>query len=56
MIKFRCVTEDWMVEEIKTYNQILDKIEDHGDENGESRFNSIDGHYGSLKKYDIEYK
>ena len=56
MIRFRCVTEDGMVDEIKTYNQILDTIEDHDDEEGLTRFNSIDGHYGPLKKGDIQYK
>ena len=31
-------------------------MEDHDDEAGESRFSSIDEHYGPLKKRDVEYK
>ena len=44
------------VEEIRTYNGLLDKVEALDDEDGESRFKSIDGHSGPLRKGDLEYK
>ena len=56
LIKFKCATDDGMIDEIMTYNEILEKVEDHDDEAGESRFSSIDDHYGPLKKGDVEYK
>ena len=37
LTKFKCATDDGMAEEIMTYNEILEKVEDHDDEAGESR-------------------
>ena len=53
LIEFKCTTQDGRLEEIKTYNELLDKVESLDDEHGKSRFKSIDGHNGPLKQGDI---
>lgn len=49
MIRFKCSTDDGQYQEVKTYNDLLDKVEALDDEEGESRFKSIDDHHGPLK-------
>ena len=56
MIQFRCMNEDGRLDELQTYNDLLNKIEDFDQEDGESPFTSIGGHYGPLKQSDLEYK
>ena len=56
ILKFRCVARDGETEELKTYNELLDKVEQVDDNEGTSRFKSICSHQGPLKKEDLDYK
>ena len=56
LIKFRCTSSDDTIEEIWSYNQLLDKVESCDNEQGEYRFKSIDDHQGPLKPSDLNYK
>ena len=56
MVKFRCSVNDGQYEEIMTYNQILDKLEDDLETEGTWKFKSIDGHQGPLSTSDPGYK
>ena len=55
-VKFRCKSDDGMVEEILSYNEILDKLEDQDGHDGEWHFKSIDAHQGPLNPSDSGYK
>ena len=56
MIKFRANTDDGTIEEIITYNQIIDKLEAEDGEEDEWHFRSILNHKGPLKPNHDEYK
>ena len=51
-VKFRCMSDDGKVEEILSYNEILEKIEDQDGQDGEWHFKSIDAHQGPLTPSD----
>jgi len=42
------MSDDGKVEEILSYNEILEKIEDQDGQDGEWHFKSIDAHQGPL--------
>ena len=56
MIKFRASTDDGTIEEVITYNQILDKLEAEDGEDDEWHFKSILNHQGPLKPNHPDYK
>ena len=56
MIKFRATTDDGTIEEVITYNQILDKLEAEDGEDDEWHFKSILNHQGPLKPNHPDYK
>ena len=56
MIKFRANTDDGTIEEIITYNQIIDKLEVEDGEEDEWHFRSIINHKGPLKPNHDDYK
>lgn len=55
-IKFKCNTYDGILEEIRSYNKLHDKVEAHDDEEGDNRFKIIYSHQGPLKPGDMDYK
>jgi hypothetical protein len=56
MVKFRCASDDGKIDEILSYNDILEKLEDQDGEAGEWHFKSIDAHQGPLTPSDSGYK
>jgi len=56
MVRFRCKSDNGKYEEILSYNEILDKLEDEDGANDEWHFKSIDAHQGPLTPDDPSYK
>lgn len=56
VVKFRAVNGDKSLEEIITYNQILDKIETDDGDDGEWKFTAIVAHEGPLSQNHHNYK
>lgn len=56
MIKFRAANDDGTVEEVITYNQLLDKLENQDGDNDEWHFRAIVDHKGTIKPSDPDYK
>ena len=56
MIKFKAVNYEGTVEEIVTYSQIIDKLEDNDGDDDIWKFKSILKHKGSLTSNDPDYK
>ena len=54
-IKFRAISGDGLVEDIVTYRQLLDKLEDENGTDDEWHFRSIDNHEGPLKQSNLKY-
>jgi len=56
MIKFRAANDDGTLEEVITYNQLLDKVENQDGDNDEWHFRAIVDHKGPIKPSDPDYK
>lgn len=54
-VKFRCSINDEQFEEILSYNEIINHIEQDETETGIWKINSISGHQGPLSKSDTNY-
>ena len=55
MKRFRATSTDGTIEEIVSYNQILDRLCREDGEDGEWHFKTIDGHQGPLAPSDPDY-
>ena len=56
MIRFRATTDDGVIEDIRTYSQLIDRIESEDGSNDEWHFRSIINHHGPIKRNDSQYK
>jgi len=56
MVKFRAQNDDETVEEVITYNQIIDKLESNDSDTEEWKFRAITGHRGPINPNDSTYK
>ena len=56
MIKFRATNDEGTVEEIITYNQIMQRLEAEDGDNDEWRFKAISNHQGPLPSSHPDYK
>ena len=56
MIRFRAMTDDGVIEDIRTYSQLIDRIESEDGSNDEWHFRSIINHHGPIKRNDSQYK
>jgi hypothetical protein len=56
MIRFRATNDQEMYEEIVTYRQILDKLDQEDGTEGECHFKAIKNHQGPLRQSDDDYK
>ena len=55
-MKFRAINSEETLEEILSYNEILDKLESEDGEDSIWKFKSLDAHQGPLKPGDPSYK
>ena len=56
VVRFRAKSSDGTYEELQTYNQMLDKLEEVDGDDDVWKFRSIDNHQGPLKRSDPDYK